>query len=189
MTVNSVPTPVHRDGTVYLASGYRGNMLQAVDLSSGPRATSEGSDAVRWQLRPGHSLRRFVLVYGEQLYFIKHLRNIFSSLDAATGEHHFTARLPGIRNVYASPIAAAGRVYVFDRGGAAVVLEHGKELKVLAQNALDDGIDATPALVGNEMYIRGRHYLYAISTVLPAKLDDRMSSISYQPGDERTHSE
>ena len=54
-------------------------------------------------------------------------------------------------------------VALFDRAGAAVVLKHGTELEVLAENELDDGIDATPALVGNEMYIRGRHYLYAIA--------------------------
>ncbi len=161
MTVNSIPTPLHRNGTVYLASGYRGNMLQAVDLAEA-KGDLEGSEAVRWQYEQDTPYVASVLLYEDQLYFIKHLRNIFSSLDAETGEHHFTARLPGISNVYASPVAAAGRVYVFDRGGAAVVLEHGREFKVLAQNKLDDGIDATPALVGREMYIRGRHYLYAI---------------------------
>lgn len=163
MTVNDIPTPVHRDGVVYLASGYRGTMLQAVDLARA-KGDIEGTEAVLWQYDRDTPYVPSVLLYGDQLYFVKHLRNIFSSLDAATGEHHFTARLPGIRNVYASPIAAAGRVYVFDRAGAAVVLEHGTELKVLAENELDDGIDATPALVGNEMYIRGRHYLYAVST-------------------------
>ena len=162
MTVNDIPTPVHRDGIVYLASGYRGNMLQAVDLARA-KGDLEGTDAVRWQYERDTPYVASVLVVEDQLYFIKHLRNIFSSLDAETGEHHYTTRLPGIRNVYASPISAAGRIYVFDRGGAAVVLEHGKEFKVLAQNELDDGIDATPALVGNEMYVRGRRYLYAIS--------------------------
>ena len=162
MTVNSIPTPVHRDGIVYLASGYRGNMLQAVDLAKA-EGDLEGTAAVRWQYERDTPYVASVLPYGDQLYFIKHLRNIFSSLDAATGEHHFTARLPGIRNVYASPVAANGRIYVFDRGGATVVLAHGKDLEVLAKNKLDDGIDATPALVGGEMYVRGRHYLYAIS--------------------------
>jgi outer membrane protein assembly factor BamB len=163
MTTNDIPTPLERDGVIYLASGYRGNMLQAVDLDKA-KGDLEGTDAVLWQYDRDTPYVASVLLYGEQLYFIKHLRNIFSSLDAATGEHHFTARLPGISNVYASPIAAAGRVYVFDRGGAAVVLKHGTELEVLAENELDDGIDATPALVGSEMYIRGRHYLYAIAS-------------------------
>ena len=162
MTVNSIPTPVPNGDTVYLASGYRGNMLQAVDLSLA-EGDLEGTDAVRWQYDRDTPYVASVLLYGEQLYFIKHLRNIFTSVDAETGEHHFTERLPGISNVYASPIGAAGRIYVFDRSGAAVVLKHGPELEVLAQNELDDGIDATPALVGNDLYIRGRHYLYRIS--------------------------
>ena len=48
MTVNSIPTPLHLDGTVFLASGYRGNMLQAVDLGRA-KGDLEGSDAVLWQ--------------------------------------------------------------------------------------------------------------------------------------------
>ncbi len=162
MTVNTIPTPLHRDGTVYVASGYRGNMLQAIDLA---RAEGEldGTDAVLWQFERDTPYVASVLLYGEQLYFIKHLRNIFSSLDAASGEPHFTERLPGISNVYASPIGAAGRIYVFDRGGDAVVLEQGEELRVLAENTLDDGIDATPAIVGDDLYIRGRKFLYAIT--------------------------
>jgi hypothetical protein len=34
---------------------------------------------------------------------------------------------------------------------------------VLAKNTLDDGFDASPALVDSEMYLRGYKYLYAIA--------------------------
>ncbi len=161
MTVNAIPTPVHHDGTVYLASGYRGNMLQAVDLSLA-KGDLEGSAAVRWQYERDTPYVASVLLHDGQLYFVKHFRNIFTSLDAATGEPLFTERLPTIRNVYASPLAAAGRIYIFGRGGEALVLKAGKSLEVLAENTLDDGIDATPAIVGPMMYVRGRHALYAL---------------------------
>ena len=104
-----------------------------------------------------------MLLQGDELYFLKHLRNVFTAVDRRSGEKHYTVRLPNISNPYASPIAAGNRVYVFDRGGGAVVLEAGKEFKVLAENTLDDGIDATPAMVGGDLYIRGRHALYGIA--------------------------
>ena len=66
-------------------------------------------------------------------------------------------------NVYASPVAAEGRIYVVGREGTAVVLSAGPKLQVLATNVLDDGFDASPALVDSEMYLRGRKWLYRIS--------------------------
>jgi hypothetical protein len=33
---------------------------------------------------------------------------------------------------------------------------------VLAKNRLDDGFDASPALVGNELFLRGREFLYCL---------------------------
>ena len=66
-------------------------------------------------------------------------------------------------NVYASPVAADGRVYVVGREGTTVVLDAGPPLKVLATNRLDDGFDASPALVDGEIYLRGRKFLYRIS--------------------------
>jgi outer membrane protein assembly factor BamB len=43
------------------------------------------------------------------------------------------------------------------------VLKHGPQFQVLAENTLDDGFDASPALVDREMYLRGYRYLYRIS--------------------------
>jgi hypothetical protein len=49
------------------------------------------------------------------------------------------------------------------RDGTTVVLRHGPEFEVLAENTLDDGFDASPALVDNEIFLRGYKYLYAIA--------------------------
>jgi outer membrane protein assembly factor BamB len=49
-----------------------------------------------------------------------------------------------------------------DRDGTTLVLRHGPKYEVLAKNSLDDGFDASPALVDNEIFIRGYRYLYCI---------------------------
>jgi hypothetical protein len=64
--------------------------------------------------------------------------------------------------VFASPVAAAGRIYLIDRDGKALVLAAGPRLSVLAENRLDDGFDASPVVVGGDLYLRGRRFLYAV---------------------------
>ena len=71
-------------------------------------------------------------------------------------------RLDGLNEVFASPVGAAGRVYIAGRDGTTVVLSNGPTFEVLAKNTLDDGFDASPALVDNTIYMRGYKSLYAI---------------------------
>ncbi|MEZ6062392.1 MAG: hypothetical protein R3C19_18775 [Planctomycetaceae bacterium] len=87
-----------------------------------------------------------------------------SSVDAATGEVLIgQQRLPEISSVYASPVAAADRVYFPGREGATAVIRHGTELEVLAVNKLDEGIDASPAIAGDQIFIRTEKHLYCIA--------------------------
>ena len=72
-------------------------------------------------------------------------------------------RLTGLRTVFASPVAAAGRVYVTDRNGATIVLTHEDNPKALALNQLDDSFTASPAAVGRELLLRGERHLYSIA--------------------------
>jgi hypothetical protein len=65
--------------------------------------------------------------------------------------------------VYASPVGAAGRIYVTDRGGLTVVISHDRNPKVLAQNRLSDSFSASAAVVDGELYLRGQHSLYCIA--------------------------
>ena len=59
-------------------------------------------------------------------------------------------------------MAAAGRIYLVDRDGTTLVLKQGDKLEVLATNRLDDPIDASPVVVGKQLFLRGEKYLYCI---------------------------
>ncbi len=65
-------------------------------------------------------------------------------------------------NVLASPVGAKGRVYIAGQEGTTLVIKQGPAFEVLAKNPLDDGFDASPALVDSELYLRGFTYLYSI---------------------------
>ena len=90
--------------------------------------------------------------------------NIITNLNPKTGAVHFgPERLDAIDGVYASPVGAADRVYVVGRNGTTVVLKRGPHLEVLATNTLDDGFDASPAIAGAELFLRGKSHLYCLA--------------------------
>src|SRR5207249_4942381 len=89
--------------------------------------------------------------------------NLLTCLDAATGKPLIDrARLLGTGEFYASPIAAAGRLYFVDRSGTTVVLKQSDRVELLATNRLDDPVDASPAVVGRQLFLRGAKYLYCV---------------------------
>jgi outer membrane protein assembly factor BamB len=162
LTPNAIPTPVSDGNVVYLTSGFRGNALLAVKLSAA-RGDVTGTPALLWRYDQDTPYVPSPLLYSGGLYFMKSNSAILTRLDAASGAKQFSGRLEGLENVYASPVGAADRVYVTDRKGVTAVLGAGPELKVLAVNRLDDGFDASVALAGEDLYLRGRKYLYRIS--------------------------
>ena len=164
MTRNTIPSPVADDGMVYVMSGFRGNALQAIDLAAASGDITD-SEAIVWTHDRDTPYVPSPLLYGNMLYFLKSNNGILSCFNVETGETYYgPQRLDSMTEVYASPVGASDRVYLVDRDGTALVIKHGPEFEVLAQNVLDDGFDASPAIVGNEIYLRGRKYLYCVAS-------------------------
>ena len=70
--------------------------------------------------------------------------------------------LDAIGSYYASPVAADGRIYVASLNGQVTVLAAGGETpKVLHRADFGERISATPAPVGNSLYLRTATALYA----------------------------
>ena len=69
--------------------------------------------------------------------------------------------------VYASPIAADGHVYLVGRNGTTVVIKDAPQLEVVATNVLNDPIDASPAAVGRQLFLRSRTSLYCLEEKSP----------------------
>ena len=163
MTANAIPTPVHSDGLVFLTSGFRGNALMAVRLAEAKGDITNGP-AIVWRYDRDTPYVPSPLLYGGQLYVLKSNNGILSAFEAKTGKKLYgEQRLEGVPNVYASPVGVAGRVYVAGRDGGVAVVQQGPEFKLLAVNQLEDGFDASPVPVDDELYLRGRKYLYRIS--------------------------
>ena len=88
---------------------------------------------------------------------------IASCYDAKTGEIHYQERLaPKAGNFSASPILANGRIYTSNENGSTFVLAAKKEFKVLAENHLEDGCMASPAVTDDALFLRTKTHLYRI---------------------------
>lgn len=162
LTLNAIPSPVVVDGVAYLTSGFRGEAMIAVDLTRA-EGDLEESGAILWRFDQDTPYVASPLVHGGIVYVLKGLQEILSAVDATTGERLYgPVRLEDLHGVYASPVAAAGRIYVVGRDGNVAVLAAGAEPEILAVNALDDAFDASPVIVGDELYLRGKRFLYRI---------------------------
>lgn len=161
-TLNAIPSPVAGQGLVFATSGFRGNAVYAMRLDG--RGDIAGTPAVAWFRRKNTPYVPSPLLYDNLLYLISGNNAVLSILEATTGSPLVEAhRFEGIKEVYASPTGAADRVYLIGRDGNAVVLRNKGAVEVLARNRLDDGFEASPAIVGNQMFLRGRKSLYCLS--------------------------
>jgi outer membrane protein assembly factor BamB len=162
LTRNVIPCPVADAGMVYCMSGFQGNALLAIRL--GRTGDLTGSDAIAWTHNKSTPYVPSPLLYNDKLYFFANNNGVLSCLDTKSGDPLFEAqKLQDLTGVYASPLGAAGRVYLASRNGVTVVLKQSDKLEVLATNRLDEKFDASPAAAGKELFLRGREYLYCIA--------------------------
>ncbi len=162
MTGNVIPTPVSDFGMVYAISGFRGNALLAIKLGRSGDLTD--SDAIAWRHGKSTPYVPSPLLYDQRLYFFAGNNAMLSCFNAKTGQPLIDAvRLEGPSGFYASPVGAAGRVYLAGRNGTSLVIKHSDTLEVLATNKLDDQFDASPAIVGRELFLRGHDHLYCLA--------------------------
>lgn len=172
---SAIPCPVSDGKLVYLMTGFIINTLTAIPLDSQGDIT-ETKEKLAWKRNTGTPYVPSPLLYGDLLYFTASNKGILSCLNAKTGEPIIDRqRLQGVENIYASPVGAADRVYITGRDGATLVIKHGQfdtsessepgkaKAIVLATNKLDDRFDASPAMVDDEIFLRGREHLYCIA--------------------------
>ncbi|MFT3880419.1 MAG: PQQ-binding-like beta-propeller repeat protein [Gemmatales bacterium] len=161
MTVNAIPSVFRYGDAAIAVSGYQGSQAVSIPLSSQGDLTKEGK--LNWRYQAGTPYVPSAVLVGDQLCFCAANTNVLTVLDAVTGKPvQAGVRLPGVRQFYASPIYAGGRLYFTDRDGVTQVLKPGKQPNVVATNKLDDPVDASPVAVGKQLFLRGEKFLYCI---------------------------
>ena len=160
-TQRPVASAVAIKGLAIVGSGFRGSFIGAFALEG--RGNLKGTKSVVWD-RDRHTPDiASPLISGSRLYYHSGKSGMLTCLDAVSGRAHYVAeRVPEISRTYASPIAAGGHVYVTGRSGTTAVLKDSKKFQVVGINTLGEGIDATPAPAGRQLFIRGERHLFCI---------------------------
>jgi outer membrane protein assembly factor BamB len=162
MTQNAIPSPVAGAGMLHAISGFRGSALLTIHL--GRTGDLTGTEAIAWSLQKNTPYVPSPLLYGNRLYFFSGNNAILSCYQAGTGRALIDAqKIDALKGVYASPVGARGKVYLVGRNGATVVIKDSDQFEILATNTLDDKIDASPAVAGNELFLRSHQFLYCLS--------------------------
>ncbi|HUQ92802.1 MAG TPA: PQQ-binding-like beta-propeller repeat protein [Bryobacteraceae bacterium] len=117
--------------------------------------------AVLWKYHRAVPQLPSTLLYDGVLYMVSD-GGILTTLDPATGRVHKQARLRTVTDrVFASPVAADGKVFLATQAGVVVVLRAGVEHEILAANDLGEEAYATPAISDRRIYVRTVQALYA----------------------------
>ncbi len=162
MTMNAIPMPVEADGIVYIMTGFRGNALLAIRLSEA-KGNITGTDAIIWKFDKDTPYTPSPVLFEDHLYFLKSNNGILSCFDAKTGKAIYSnQRLEGMGNIFTSPVFADNKIIILGQKGMAYVIKHGPKFEILAKNQLDDNFNASPVVVGNQLFLRGYKNLYCI---------------------------
>lgn len=160
---NTIPAPIQNGDIVYVMSGFRNPKLLAIRL--GKQGDLTGSDAILWSQTRGLSYTPSPVLHDNKLYVLTD-SGMLSCFNATTGQPFYhQVRLPRADNFKASPIGAAGHLYLASESGAVYVVKMGEKMEIVATNTLDDEMFvSTPAVAAGELFLRGRNRLYCISS-------------------------
>ena len=154
--MNEACKPVFGHGLIYLTTGHNPTVLA---MKQGMKGTISKEDAV-WKTIKAAPSRPSLLLDGDLLYMVSDL-GFAACVDAKTGEQKWQERFGA--KFDASPVLAAGHIFISDTEGKTHVIATGAAFKSVAINKLDAGCMGSIAVSGNELFIRTKTHLYCIA--------------------------
>lgn len=150
-----VPRPLHRDGVIYVCSGFNRAILYAVKTDG----TGDVTDThLVWQDDKTVPKESSPILVGDEIYFNDD-KGILSCLDAATGKEHYRERLDGQGGYSASPVFAGDHLYFHNGNGITTVVKPGKTFTKVAENQLGEYGLSSFAVVSDGFVIRTEGHL------------------------------
>lgn len=150
--------PVFGKGTVYFSTGCFKPYLWAVRVDGAGDVTATHA---AWKINRQVPIMSSPLLLGDELYWTSD-DGMANCADARSGEAYWQERMN--EQHLASPLLAEGRVYFFGMNGKTTVVKAGKPFEKLAENRLEGGVVATPAILDRTIFLRTDTHLYRIGT-------------------------
>jgi outer membrane protein assembly factor BamB len=170
ITGNVSPSVVAAEGVVYATGGYPRQGTIAVRAGGKGDVTQTN---VLWFSQDASYVPSPVVYHGH--LFVVSDQGFAICLELKTGKLVYKKRLPdasltgrGGKPFYASPVLANGHLYAVSRRDGTFVMEAKPEFKLVAQNTLagdESDFNATPAVVGRQLFLRSNRTFYCIQSV------------------------
>ena len=154
---SAVPHPVSQGNLAYVVTDFGKPELWAIRLDGRGDVTDSH---VSWKYTSSVCSTPSVVLVDNLIYFVTDKTGVASCVDAKTGKLVWKQRIGG--KFSTSPLAVAGKIYFFDRDGKTTVIAQGRKFQKLAVNTLDSGCMASPALIGDTLYLRTATALYRL---------------------------
>lgn len=161
-----VPDP---DGQVKVSTPVAAGALAIVSGGWPPAArpilairVADGS--IAWRHDRGSPYTSTPLVYDGLVYILTD-NGILSAYQVSDGVRVYQQRVSRESGSFsASPVAAAGRLYLSGEDGKIFVVRAGRTFELLAANDMGEALMATPAVAGSFLFVRTSGHLYALGT-------------------------
>jgi outer membrane protein assembly factor BamB len=162
---STISMPFTENGIVFWYAGYmvsgdgsKFTELLAVNPDGNGDITATN---VLWKKRDEQSQNQLLTpVIKDGLIYTVNTRNSLMCIDAATGKEIWSRHVTS--NYNASPIYADENIWFFSVKGEVLIIKAGRKYDVVAQNQMDSGIWATPAILRSSVIMRTQKYLYRI---------------------------
>jgi len=158
--MNAAGRPMFGNGLVYINSADGPNPLVAVR----PEGEGDISKNIVWKTNKSVPKQASQILLDELMFMVND-EGVASCLDATTGQEIWTKRMEG--KYWASPLFADGLIYCFSQTGTVTVFKASREFEQVAENKLDDGFFASPAVAGKSLLLRTTTHLYRIENRTP----------------------
>jgi len=165
--------PVVGQGLVFVNTGWSSGQLLALrpgqpgEVLDANAADSNSPRALQvvWKSKRNVPKKPSIQLVNDLLFTIDD-GGIASCLEAKTGKELWRERIGG--NYSASPLCAEGRIYCFSEEGKTTIIAATPEFQKLADNQLEDGFMASPAVSGQALFLRTKTHLYRIEGSVPS---------------------
>lgn len=157
--INQMVSSIVADGDLLCIAGGAHNVRGATCL----RLSGTGKETqveVLWESGHGAPETASPILYDGKLFMVTN-KGILSCLDPVSGERLWRQRIPQ-GGYHGSLVAGDGKVYVTNARGLTTVIGVKPKLHVIAENALNRGGTASPAIAGDSLLIRTKSQLLRI---------------------------
>ena len=162
---DAIGTPVFYEGKVYLATGQDPEHGEGVGHMYCIDPTKRGDVTTTGQVWHYDKIRRTISTAAirDGLVYIPDFSGFLHCLDSKTGKPYWVHDM--LAAVWGSALVVDGKVYLGDEDGDVVVLQAGKELKLIKENNMGSSVYATPVAANGVLYIMNRSELWALANL------------------------